>query len=124
MESGLAKITLEWIALQAKAAGLLLDPSILAIQLGQKPSVSGTQHSPPDAKATLHKSLKGFWWLLEILPRKQWSFKDYKMHWSWGPSRPRWMERGSLVHQSLEDRKKLVREYRPVNLPANYQIVG
>jgi len=82
-ESGLSKIALEWMAREAKAAGMIVDDDVLEAQLGYKDSVGTGPHARPDPAAMLHRSLKSFWWMLEILPRRQWNPEDHKMHWSW-----------------------------------------
>ena len=122
-ESGLSKLTLEWRAREAKAAGLIMDNGMLARLLGQEPSPRGTLHVTPDPAGMLHESLKGFWWVMEILPRRQWNPRGGKMCWAWAPARPRSMPNNPFVHRSVEGRMQLVPAYRPVNLPAKYQVV-
>ena len=122
-EAGLAKISLQWMAREAESAGILIEGAQLARQLGYAEPEGGNLHSKPDPAATLHVSLKGAWWLLELLPRKQWSPVDRQMHWSWGPNRPRSMSEDPLVHSSVAARMQLVPEYRPPNLPAKYRLV-
>jgi len=115
-ESGLSKIALEWIAREAKAAGMIVEDNILAVQLGARPDPAGTQHSPPSPAGMLHQSLHGFWWVLELLPRRQWHPADHRMHWSWGPNRPRRMPSQPLLHPSVLERERLDPRYHPCNL--------
>ncbi len=74
-ESGLAKITLEWMLVEAEKAGLLIDCEKVQQVLGRR-NPSGTHppeisvFAPPEANAMLHKSLKSFWWIPEYLPQR------------------------------------------------------
>jgi uncharacterized protein (DUF2235 family) len=116
-ESGLSQITFEWMAREAQAGGLIMDQKILAIQLGREPSPVGTFHSKPDSNGIIHKSLCGFWWIIELLPRKTWNAAEKRMSWSWGPAKPRHIGENPSVHISVTERKRQVIDYTPVNLP-------
>jgi len=60
-ESGLSKITLEWMLTEAVAAQLDVDPVRAALVLGK---TAGYNYVPPDPKAPPHNSLQGAWRLL------------------------------------------------------------
>jgi uncharacterized protein (DUF2235 family) len=62
-EAGLAKIAFEWMMREAKASGLDIDEGALDRELHQV-------GEPPNPNAKLHKSLKGGWWVGELLPMK------------------------------------------------------
>lgn len=117
-ESGLAKLTFEWMIREAKTCGLDVDDAALARELFG----FGV---PPDPPVTLHRSLKGFWWLGEVLPMKRFSFDDMKWHWYWlkgGFNQPRNILRSAkepcvALHYSVLDRLKQYADYRPVNIP-------
>jgi uncharacterized protein (DUF2235 family) len=117
-ESGLAKLAFEWMMREAGQYGLDIDP----IALNQEVSGIG---APPDPSARLHMSLKGFWWLGELLPMKRYSWADKKWHWHWlkgAYNQPRDIGRVASapfvsLHQSVIDRLKRVVDYRPVNIP-------
>jgi len=66
-ESGLSKITLEWMLTEAVAAQLDVDPVRAALVLGK---TAGYNYVPPDPKAPPHNSLQGAWRLLEFLPHR------------------------------------------------------
>jgi uncharacterized protein (DUF2235 family) len=64
-ESGLSKITLEWMLSEALQAGLVVDRQKAEQILGRIPPASP---SPPDPKAATHNSLTWYWWILESFP--------------------------------------------------------
>lgn len=114
--------TLEWLVREANKAGLVIEQNVLDVQLGSKPDRNGFKLTPPSVEAMLHQSLYGLWWLLEMLPRRQWNPQHGQMHWTWGPNRPRRIPENSIMHVSVQERMKSLPDYRPVNLPAQYQL--
>jgi uncharacterized protein (DUF2235 family)/membrane protease YdiL (CAAX protease family) len=126
-DSGLSRYPLLWMATQAGAAGLDLDPAVLPPQPGSPPAA---------AVPTLHKSLTGPWWLLEPwlqrIKEKEWpgrrSFLGLYIPWAEPrpiPNRP-WEGKPAtepfLVHSSVLERIAACPDYRPVNLPETYQV--
>jgi uncharacterized protein (DUF2235 family) len=108
-ESGLSKITLEWMLLQAMNSGLHVDPDRAAKVLSDP---------PPDPRAPIHESLKGTWELLELLFRKD--DREHTAHASWrrpGLGKRRVIPPGSTVHETVWQRIASVPGYRPRNLP-------
>jgi hypothetical protein len=96
-ESGLAKIAFGWMMRESKNCGLDIDEAALSREL----TVVG---APPDPCGPLHKSLKSFWWLGELLPMKRYSFDDRKTHWHWlkgAFNQPRNIERSAKEPTSL-----------------------
>ena len=71
-ESGLAKVTLEWMLCEAAAAGLQIDADKALTVLGEESTSQPwmPEYVKPDGNAAMHKSLRGAWWLLEILPHR------------------------------------------------------
>jgi uncharacterized protein (DUF2235 family) len=69
-ESGLSKIALEWMLIEAEKAGLLIDCRRAETVLGRTGNGYLPNYVQPDKNATVHQSLKGSWWLLELLPQK------------------------------------------------------
>jgi len=114
-ESGLAKITLEWMIEKAEAYGLLVDASRKNDILG----VTNPANAKPNCLAELHKSLIGWWWILEFFPRKHLDMRLTPPKWKWKLplASPRYIADGSVIHQSVEDRISGDPKYRPVNLP-------
>lgn len=116
-ESGLAKIALDWMLNEAMAAGMRVDAAKKDRVLG----VTDPNNAKPDAMGPIHKSLHGFWWLLELWPKRFWdaSTKTYK--WRWPLGKPRYMAPDSVVHNTVQIRidssKDSKDPYRPPNLP-------
>ena len=68
--SGLSNIPLQWMLVQAHEAGIKLAPDRVKLVLGEPtavyPACQPLYEKPKSA--TVHKSLTGLWWLLEVLP--------------------------------------------------------
>ena len=71
-QSGLSKVTLEWMLYEAEAAGLRIDHQKAAVVLGKAPRPEPwmPDYVPPDSNGEIHPSLHGGWWLLEVLPHR------------------------------------------------------
>jgi uncharacterized protein (DUF2235 family) len=98
-ESGLSKIALQWMLKEAMAAGLLISPGNMEVVLGK----TGTD-AVPDASAIMHRSLRGLWWLAEILWKRHYNWAKQK--WERRPNlgRRRTIPPNSLVHESAYQR--------------------
>jgi uncharacterized protein (DUF2235 family) len=122
-ESGLAKLALEWMLNEATAAGMRVDAAKRDRVLG----VTDPRFAKPDPAAKMHKSLHGFWWLLELWPKRYWDANStppgYKWKWPLGSSRS--IAPGSTVHSSVIARMNasLDKPYRPSNLPEDRKVV-
>ncbi|HYJ84292.1 MAG TPA: DUF2235 domain-containing protein [Allosphingosinicella sp.] len=139
VESGLSKYPLLWMAGEAEQAGLVLDHGLLAhlAGTGEAPGPQNRfDYVPPSPTAELHRSLTGPWWIFEFLPKlarlKEWpgrrAFLGLYIPWAEPrpiPNRP-WQGRPSpdpfLVHSSVLARIADVPGYRPVNLPAHFEV--
>ena len=99
-ESGLSKLSLEWMIKEAKAAGLLVDPDKEAEILGR----NGKPYARPDPQAKMHESLTPAWWLAEIIPKPHWNWAKKKEGRRPNLFRRRTIPSGALVHQSAFDR--------------------
>lgn len=111
-ESGLSKIPLEWLFVEAQKAGVRINDTKAKIVLGNGrpvPPVSGLPaYVTADPNACCHKSLHGVWWLAEFLPHKGTPGSGlYIPHGRWRKIPP-----GSLVHESV-----LLSKWKPANLP-------
>jgi uncharacterized protein (DUF2235 family) len=76
-ESGLSKYPLAWMIGEAEAAGLRVNRPLINHLVHGKPRKGSTHsYTPPDYRATLHRSLTIWWWPLELLPKlsrwKEW----------------------------------------------------
>ena len=117
-QCGISQGALKWMIAEAVSAGLIVD-TLKEEGLFQTPNVA------PDSTARLHTSLKGFWWILEFIPKRYFDFKtkEMRMKW-WHPSEPRFIPEESLVHSSVIERMEKVPAYKPVNLPNKFTKVG
>jgi uncharacterized protein (DUF2235 family) len=98
-ESGLSKITLQWMIKEAVAKGLLVDSNRCKTILGKQ----GGDYTPPNPDGEIHKSLISFWKAAEFLPKRVWSADSGRMWWI-NHSRGRTLPPGSLVHESVYQR--------------------
>jgi uncharacterized protein (DUF2235 family) len=113
-ESGLSQISLEWMLREAQQAGLRTD----AQQINS--IVFDTAHggvSGPDINQKVHTSLKGFWWLLEYIPRRRRRTGQY----FFPGGRRRTIPDGALIHQSVIAKTENNPDYTP-NLPSHHTI--
>jgi uncharacterized protein (DUF2235 family) len=118
IESGLSKIGLKWMMEEAKENGLLIDIQKERILLG------GTnKFSLPDPRALMHKSLKAWWWLGEVMPKihNHQVVSNGEIKWKKSLrinlARPRFIDKNSaVIHESVKERIKAIPEYRPPNI--------
>lgn len=120
-ESGLSKIALRWMVKHAQDAGLLFHAGAINLVL---PPVSTTDYAAPDAKAPVHCSLRGLWWLLEFIPKrvKDPTTQGFATRWILPRGAPRTVANGTMIHQSVFNRARDVSGYAPPNLPVVYQV--
>jgi uncharacterized protein (DUF2235 family) len=121
-ESGLAKVTLQWMVAEAMAAGLLVDQAMVDEVLGKS---AGSEYAPVDACGMMHDSMSGAWKILEYVPRRHWNSKlsPPANEWILYRKRPRSIPQGSVLHQAVLDRKNDPKtQYNPPNLPGRYGV--
>ena len=83
-------------------------------------SGEGPQYIGPDPCAMQHKSLKGVWWVLEVLPKStwwprwpRWSLLGWYVPWA----EPRLIPKGAVIDSSVADRQDCPKlNYAPKNL--------
>lgn len=126
-ESGLSKFPLLWMLDEAVKCGLTVDQrAVHQLAWGIQRKGSPFSYVAPDATSILHDSMSIGWRALEFIPKAE-KHKEWKERRSWlgyylPNSEPRYIPSGALVHESVIERMKTVSEYRPVNLPPNYQV--
>lgn len=106
-QSGLAKIALAWMFDKSEAKGLRVRADVKSALLGQENTINDQAYAKPDPHAKAHKSLKGIWWILELLPRRVWKSKKkgYGLRINFG--KPRFFkENALLMHPSVDERAK------------------
>ncbi|MCA9194457.1 MAG: DUF2235 domain-containing protein [Planctomycetales bacterium] len=72
---GISRLALKWMSQEAVELGLEINPKELARMI-----------QPPDEqtapKVRINHSLRGLWWILEFLPRRQWNSRCQRMTWT------------------------------------------
>ena len=126
-QSGLSKFPLLWMIQQAQAKGLLINQALVDQLVLGKPDPRSRQHYvAPSTTAQLHNSMTAAWEILEWLPKRtkwqEWPDRRSFVGWYLPRSEPRLIPDGAFVHRSVVERMALVPAYRPVNLPATYQV--
>jgi uncharacterized protein (DUF2235 family) len=114
-ESGLSKITLEWMLAEAYANGLLLNKARTDEVLGR----SGTDFAAPDPNAKLHNSMDKGWPLAELVWKRHYDEHTGDTSYKMNLFHRRTVPDGSLVHESVFKRSN----YTPT-LPPNRTVVG
>jgi uncharacterized protein (DUF2235 family) len=127
-DAGLSKYPLLWMIEEAEKAGLKFNhATVNQLAWGVQRKGSPFSYVEPSVKGMLHTSLKGAWWLLEFLPKrasyKEWPERKARFGWYIPDAEPRFIPGGAYVHESVIERMDKVSDYRPVNLPAKYQVV-
>lgn len=128
--SGPSQISLEWMIDEAVRAGLVVDTDRRRLVVPLKPTKPSDDeefHASPDAAAPLQKSLKGPWWIAEILPKRfKNPRKNFKTSWRIPFGRRRFISEGSAVHGSVVARIEKTKEtdtpYNPPRLPKSYDV--
>ena len=112
-ESGLSKITLEWMMNEAMNCGLKFDVNKAQEMLGT-PVTSGRM--PPDSGGQLHNSLTAPWWIAELLPHKYYDQQTKRPKWRIPFGAKREIPQNSVLHQTVLDKLNSHNGYEPENL--------
>jgi len=117
-ESGLAKICLQWMLDEAESQGLLVDGEKKKRVLG----ITDPSMAKPDYMAQVHRSLKGWWWILEVFPRRHFDHRFTPPVWKWKIplASPRYIPAQSEPHPSVIQKLQSAPSYRPVNIPKEW----
>ncbi|UNK48744.1 DUF2235 domain-containing protein [Lysobacter sp. S4-A87] len=121
-EAGLAQLALRWMVCHARSAGLQLEPLAQLRWLPQ--TTQPGEPVAPDPLAPMHRSLRGAWWLAEIVPK--W-FRDprqgFRRRLRFNLARRRFIPDGPWVHPGVLERQASPElHYRATNLPANIRV--
>jgi uncharacterized protein (DUF2235 family) len=117
-EAGLARIALQWMACEAKAKGLRIDPA----KRDEVLNVMG-QANVDDALGGAHdEAVKRGWKLMSWIPRRAWSAEKDRRAWSWpNHAATRSLKDGVVLHPSVQRRiADGTLNYRPT-LPNSYR---
>jgi uncharacterized protein (DUF2235 family) len=117
-ESGLSKLSLRWMVDEAKASGLRFNAAAEALIL---PATAGGGYAPGSVTAPQHESLKGWWWIVEFIPKRiRDPAADFATRWILHAGRHRFVKDGATIHVSVGQRMRQVVSYRPGNLPSTF----
>ena len=115
-ECGLSKLSLQWMVDHAKASGLRIDAAAEALVL---PKTDGGAYAPASVTAPLHVSLKGWWWIVEFIPKKiRDPALDFATRWIIHAGHHRYVRADATIHASVRERMQQVASYKPPNLPS------
>ncbi|MEJ0042808.1 MAG: DUF2235 domain-containing protein [Rhizomicrobium sp.] len=96
-ECGLSQFALEWMLVEARNAGLLVDTQRALWALGE---VSGSPYVKASEKQKVHDALAGWWRLAEFIPKPHYDFKTKTMGRRMNLFRRRTIPDGSRIHES------------------------
>jgi uncharacterized protein (DUF2235 family) len=123
VESALSKLPLIWMVEEAATAGLRINrPNLRHLAYGEP--VANGEHSyvAPAATGTMHRSLMGVWWLLELLPKsvryREWPRRSL-LGFYLPAAEPRAIGAGQTFDTAIEQRVAADPAYRPVNYPGS-----
>jgi uncharacterized protein (DUF2235 family) len=96
-ESGLSKITLEWMLREAADKGLKVRAAMVKELLGTNGS---GKFIAPNPGAEMHGSLGPQWWWAEFVPKKHYDWKTKKENYRMNLFRRRTIPENALIHRS------------------------
>lgn len=118
LESGLAKIALQWMLNEAFAKGMLVD----ADRYRDKVLTTNKESVGPDPNGHFEESLSGFWYIMEIIPRSVYNYTTKVRKWYLPLGRYRTIDpEKSLIHETVLERLKRA-DYAPTNIPEKYEV--
>ena len=125
-ESGLSKYPLLWMIDEAVKCGLKVNQATVnQLAWGIQRKGSPYSYVVPDVRGDLHTSLRGAWWLLEYLPKsakyRQWPERQVHFGYYIPDGEPRFIPDGATIHKSALQRMDAMANYRPVNLPKQFE---
>ena len=127
-ESALSKYPLLWMIGEAEKSGLSFNhQNVNQLAWGIPRRNSPFSYVAPGVAGRMHDSMTAAWRVLEYLPKraKYREWPDRQVHFGFyiPDAEPRLIPEGAHVHESVVKRMDAVPKYRPVNLPAHFDIV-
>jgi uncharacterized protein (DUF2235 family) len=127
-ESGLSKFPLLWMIEEAVSHGLAVDrATVNQLAWGRQRKDSPFSYVAPDFMQDPHNSLTGAWHILEWIPKAD-KYKEWPARKSWAglyipDAEPRLIPEDAFIHESVVEKIAKDQKYRPVNMPARYQVI-
>ena len=109
--AGLARIPLEWMLVEARAAGLQVIDDLARAQLDE-----------PDPLAPINESLRGAWKLAEYFPKMAWNPASRQREPRLNKGASRHIREGALLHETVAIRRDDDPRYQPDNLPRDQAV--
>lgn len=107
-QSSLSKPPLIWMVKEAVAHGLRIDDATFRrLACNEPPPEHGPGYRPPNPLGPMHRSLHGFWWVLEYIPKsarwREWRRGFLGLYFPRGE--PRVVEPEAVLHASAKERQ-------------------
>lgn len=120
-ESQLSKFPLIWMIDEAVKAGLRINkPNYRHLAFGESHDEGKHDYVAPSATGPAHRSLKGLWWLLEVLPKAV-KYREWKRTGLAGAylplAEPRRVDPWTIIDPSVRQRVDASIGYTPLNVP-------
>lgn len=127
-ESGLSKFPLLWMIDEATKCGLSVDRRVVnQLAWGVQRQGSPFSYVEPDLMRDPHDSMGRIWRILEWIPKadkyKEWQGRKSLFGHYTPNGEPRSIPPGAFIHKSVVQRMRAVPNYKPVNMPVDYQVV-
>lgn len=117
-EAGLSKLALQWMVGEAESLGLIFNPKAKLVAL---PATDTMDDVAPSPVAMKHESLKGWWWIAEVIPKRiQDAAANWATRWILHLGQHRHVPEDSKMHWSVAERMRRLPSYRPTNLPKSF----
>jgi hypothetical protein len=113
---------------EAVTCGLAVDQrTVNQLAWGVQRKGSPFSYVAPDFMRDPHDSMSAAWRILEFWPKAD-KYKEWKARPSFlghyiPDVEPRLIPDGAFVHESVVKRMQAVPNYRPINIPARYQVI-
>jgi uncharacterized protein (DUF2235 family) len=125
-ESGLSKFPLIWMVDEAVKCGLTVDrATVNHLAWGIPRKGSPFSYVPPDIMQAPHDSMTAAWRILEYIPKsdkyKEWPARKSHFGFYIPDAEPRPIPSGAVLHESVVKKIQNDPNYRPNNLPTDYQ---
>ena len=127
IESGLSKFPLIWMIDEAVKAGLTFNArTVNQLAWGVQRRLSAIEYSSPSVTAMIHNSMTLGWRAFECLPKlnteREWPRRKSRLGLYIPNGEPRFIPSGAKIHESVVKRMDALANYRPINLPPQYEI--
>ena len=114
-DSCLWQASFAWMVEEARRAGLLLETARYA------ELTAHAAHTAPAWLAEQHESLRGAWWLAEVVPKVAWDDRGGRRRLCFGLGRHRDVPVGAMISGTVSERLRANPGYDPPNLSVAFK---